>query len=184
VTAYTRCWSTETKIFLGGWSGERNKVCSHPSDVCRGDRAPRDVDHFVSKIDREINHSGARPPMSTAPGGGSVGVGANCCRWWAISSVLTVLVLVVSASAQCVFNCASDPPQVRAHAVCVCVLCVHVHNECVASPSLPRWWLCEQMCARLSVEGMHAIRIRCVHSGRAVCDRCVWLLITCLRLAV
>jgi hypothetical protein len=43
VTAYTRCWSTATKIFLGGWSGERSKVCSHPSDVCRGDRAPRDV---------------------------------------------------------------------------------------------------------------------------------------------
>jgi hypothetical protein len=64
------------------------------------------------------------PPMSTAPGGGSVGVGANCRRWWAISSVLTVLVLVVSVSAQCVFNCASDPPQVRAHAVCVCCVCV------------------------------------------------------------
>jgi hypothetical protein len=58
VTAYTRCWSTATKIFLGGWSGERSKVCSHPSDVCRGDRAPRDVWTNLSARSRKINSVG------------------------------------------------------------------------------------------------------------------------------
>jgi len=61
VTAYTRCWSTETKIFLSGWSGERSKVCSHPSDVCRGGRAPRDVWTNLSARSRNQSKWGAHP---------------------------------------------------------------------------------------------------------------------------